>query len=535
MMTTAQPEVRKGGGFNPIWLIPVIAVVLGVWMVVHSWMTEGPEISISFETAEGLTAGKTKVKYRNVDMGVVQEVILSDDLKGVVAKVKLERQALEMLRDDTRFWVVTARIGLGNISGLDTLLSGAYIQLDPGNGKLGQRKFAALKLPPQTPDNAPGLRLRLHSDQAGSVSAGDSVVYKGYKVGRVESMTFDPERRKAAYVIFIDAPFHELIDSSVRFWNVSGISLNASANGIEISTGSMDTVLLGGVTFGTPPGVPEGEVVEANTEFALFKDYAQILEDPYTHGTYFVVRFSQSLKGLVPNAPVEYRGIHIGHVERLLMKEMMSGASSRKAEGTGLPIPVLIYIEPGRISLPDVEASVEALRTAIITGVPNGMRATLASGSLLTGAKYINIDYFPEQEELEVGEWGGYTTIPTIGTGLDQIELKVNELLDKINKLPLDATVVNANAALAGLKTILEAQSTQALPGELNATLIELRTTLDGFSPDSAFYQNLNASMQQLNRTLGNLESVTRTLSGQPNAAIMPSTLPKDPIPEARR
>ncbi len=543
-MTTAQAEIRKGKSFNPIWAIPVIAVVLGVWMVVHSWMTEGPEIQIAFKTAEGLTAGKTKVKYRNVEMGTVMEVILTDDFEGVIAKVKLERQALPLLRDDTRFWVVTARISLGNISGLDTLLSGAYIQLAPGEGTVGQRSYTALEEPPLTPVGAPGLRLTLYGDHAGSVSAGDAVVYKGYKVGRIESMTFDPDRRQVKYVTFIDAPFHELIDSSVRFYNISGISVSAGADGLKITTGSMETVLLGGVTFGTPPGMPKGEPVEHNAEFHLYPSKEQSLENPFKHGMYYVVRFSQSLKGLLPGAPVEYRGIPIGRVVRLLVKELMVQAmeSPVKLEGTGEPIPVLIYLEPARLELPDSKASVENMRYAIATGIANGMRATLETGNLLTGAKYIGIDYFPVDKVEQIGSWGEYETIPTIGGGFDQIMVQVNALLYKFNAMPLEDTVTSANSAIAeldrtlkGLRVILEEQSSKDLPDELKATLEELRATLAGLSPDSSFYQNLNATLLQLNRTLGNVESLTRTLAGQPNAAIMPSTLPQDPIPEARR
>jgi len=519
-------------------------VVLGVYMVIHTWMTEGPEIEIAFATAEGLTAGKTKVKYRDVEMGVVQEVVLTEDLQGVIARVKLERQALPMLRDDTRFWVVTARVSLGNVSGLDTLLSGAYIQISPGTGEVGQRKFTALEKPPLTPEDAPGLRLRLHSDQAGSVSTGDAVVYKGYQVGRVESAAFDSQRRMMTYVIFIDAPYHELVDSSVRFWNVSGVSVKAGAEGLEITTGSLDTVLLGGITFGAPPDVPVGDKVAQNTEFKLYKSYDEVLENPYSAGMYYVVSFAQSLKGLLPGAPVEYRGIHIGRVERVLIKESVAAAiqSTSTLRGTGQPIPVLIYLEPGRFSLPDDQSSVSFLESVIRTGVQYGLRASLASGNLLTGAKLVAIDYFPDQEGGELGEWQGYTTIPTIGTGFEQIEVKVNALLDKFNELPLEDTVAQANAAiaeldktLAGLRVILEDPGTQALPEELGETLKELRATISGLSPESPFYQNLNATLQQLNRTLGNVESLTRTLSGQPNAAIMPSQLPKDPIPEAQR
>lgn len=541
-MTTAQPEIRKGKTFNPIWLIPVIAAVLGVWMVVHSWMTEGPEIQIAFKNAEGLTAGKTKVKYRNVDMGTVMEVILTDDFEGVIAKVKLERQALPLLRDDTRFWVVTARIGLGNISGLDTLLSGAYIQLAPGEGTIGQREYTALAKPPLTPTGAPGLRLELYGDHASSVNAGDSVVYKGYKVGRIESMTFDPDRRQVKYLMFIDAPFHELIDSSVRFYNVSGISVSAGADGLKISTGSMDTVLLGGVSFGTPPGMPEGEPVEHHTEFHLFRSKEESLENPFAHGMYYVVRFAQSLKGLLPGAPVEYRGIPLGRVERLMVKEMIEEGMAEKKAGVGEPIPVLIYIEPARLELPDQSSSIALMQHSIATGVANGLRASLETGNLLTGAKYIGIDYYRDDAVAELGSFGDYTTIPTVGGGFDQVMVQVTDLLDKFNALPLEDTVTSANSAIAeldrtlkGLRVILEEQSTKDLPDELKATLEELRATLAGLSPDSPFYQNLNATLLQLNRTLGNVESLTRTLSGQPNAAIMPSKLPQDPIPEARR
>jgi len=541
-MTTAQAEIRKTNAFNPIWLIPIIAVVLGVWMVVHSWMSEGPEIQIAFNTAEGLEAGKTKIKYRNVVMGLVQEVILADDFEGVIAKVKLERQALPLLREDTRFWVVTARIGLSNVSGLDTLLSGAYIQLAPGTGEKGKKTFTGLEIPPLTPTGAPGLRLKLYAEQAGSVSTGDSVVYEGYKIGRVESMDFDPERRKVSYVIFIDAPFNDLIDDSVRFYNISGISINAGADGVTISTGSMDTILLGGITFSTPPGMPKGEPVEHNTEFKLYDSKAAANDNPFKHGTYYVVRFSQSLKGLKPGAPVEYRGIPFGRVKHIMMKEMFEDQTRKGLKAYGEPLPVLIYVEPGRLEFPDTEASVADLTQAISRGVTHGMRATLESGNILTGAKYISIDYYKNEPPTETGTWGEYTTIPTLPGGFDQIMVQVTALLEKLNALPLDQTVASVNSALeeldgtlAGLRQIVESQSTQDLPEELKVTMHKLQETLDGLSPDSPFYRNFNATLLQLNRTLGNMESLTRTLSSQPNAAIMPSKLPNDPIPEAKR
>ena len=540
-MTTATPEIRKGATFNPIWIIPILALLLGAYMVIHTWMTEGPTITVVFNTAEGLTAGKTKVKYRNVDMGTVEEVVLADDFEQVVAKIKLEPQARELLRDDTRFWLVTARVGLGNISGLDTLLSGAYLQLSPGEGAKGKRSFEALEAPPLTPMGAPGIRLVLYSDHAGSISTGDSVLYKGYKVGRVESTRFDSKRRQVVYEAFIDAPFHELINSSVRFYNISGISVAAGADGLKITTGAMDTVLLGGVSFSAPPGLPPGEPVEHNTEFRLYKSKELAQDRPFEYLLPMVLRFDQSIKGLKHGAPVEYRGIPVGRVERVMIKEALAEMKFESRAGMGEALPVLIYIEPALLGLPDTMESVEALRDNMSMSVRNGFRATLETGNLLSGAKYVYLDFFENAPDAAIGSFGEYVTLPTLDSGLDQVLVKVNSLLDKFNALPLDDTVVNVNAALAeldatlaGLRVILEEDSTKALPGELNDTLRDLRQTLDGFSPGSAMYQSLENTLQQLNRTMGNVESLTRTLSSQPNAAIMPSTPTPDPIPEAR-
>jgi paraquat-inducible protein B len=531
-----------GSSVSAIWFIPLLALLLGAYMVVHGWMTEGPEIEIAFSTAEGLEAGKTKIKYRSVDMGVVEKVRLSDDFKGVIATAKLERQALELLREDTEFWVVTARVGVGQVTGLSTLLSGAYIQIDPGQGEPGRREFVALETPPLTPTDADGLRLSLNSDTASSVSTGDAVLYNGYKVGRVESEQFKADGSQVNYTVFIDAPYHNLVNSSSRFWDVSGVSLSAGADGFKVETGSLDTILLGGVAFGLPDGVRTGQPVKHNAEFKLYGSYEDILANPFRYGTYYVVSFSQSIKGLQPGAPVEFRGIQVGRVERILMKESLEEALDKGLEGRGDPIPILIYVEPARMELPDSEASVDIMRNSIETGVGNGMRASLESGNLLTGAKYIGIDYFPNAEPAELGSFQEWSTIPTIGTGLGQLQQQLSSILNMFNELPLQDTVESVNSAvssldetLGSLNTLLEQQGTQQLPAELNATLEDLRGILQGFSPDSEAYRSLNSSLLRLNRTLSNLESITGTLASQPNAVILPSDAPPDPIPEKTR
>ena len=538
-MTAEKVEIKDSRSISAIWIIPLLALVLGIYMVVHNWMTEGPDIEIAFKTASGLEQGKTKIKYRNVTMGVVQDVRLNSDFDGVIATAKLDRQALPLLREDTDFWVVTARVGLGNISGLDTLLSGAYIQLAPGKGDKEKRKFVALEQPPLTPADAPGVRVHLSSKQSSSISAGDAVLYAGYNVGRVETMEFNADSRELQYTLFIDAPYHDLVDTHSRFWDVSGISLSAGAAGFKVETGSLETILLGGVAFGLPPGIARGKPVGSDANFKLYDSFEDIQDNPYRYGTHYVTSFAQSIKGLSPGAPVEYRGITLGRVERIMLKESLQENIALGKQGEGAKIPVLIYLEPGRLEMPDDAQSIVDLRESITRGVINGMRASLETGNLLTGAKFINIDYYDEIEAAKVGEFDNYPTIPTLETGLGQLEQKVTSILDKLNALPLDATFTEANNAIATLNSTLENlnnlvmdDGTQRLPAQLDQTLKELSNVLEGFSSGSGAYQSINSSLLRLNRTLGNVESLSRTLTEKPNAVVFPSRTAPDPVPE---
>ena len=472
------------------------------------------------------------VKFRDVEMGTVEDVVLGENLEGIIAVIKMKREALPLLNDETRFWVVTAQIGGGGISGLDTILSGAYIQIAPGSSNTEALEFTGLEEPPLTPVDAPGIRLILLSERAVSVGPGDPVLFHGFEVGRVESLTFDPEKKQLRHVIFIDAPYHELVNSSVRFWDLSGISLSAGADGFKVEAGSLKSILQGGVTFATPPDFGVGVPVENNTEFRLFPDYADILESPFGYRTYYVVNFDQSIKGLLPNAPVEYRGIRIGEVKSVLLEELVAKGIRENAEPRGVPIPVLIYIEPGRFALPDTKESLELMSKTFEKGVRNGMRATLQIGNLLTGAQVVALDYFDDAPAAELGEFEGYVTIPTVVTGLSGLEEKISRLLDKANQLPIENTlgsinlaVTELNSSLKALRVVLENDNLRAIPAELQSTLEALRTILedDGIREipgeikstlAAARFQLQGESTEayQLGRTLKEVESAARAL-----------------------
>ena len=544
-MTELKPAISRRHRLSAIWIIPLITLVIGVSLVVRTLMAQGPVIMLDFVNADGLEAGRTKVKLLNVDVGFVHKIKLKNDMSGVTAIIKLKKDALSLLHEDTRFWVVRPRFGTRGVSGLETIVAGSYIEIAPGVGLLGRLEFVGLEEPPITSVDAPGRRLTLLSNHAGSIRAGNPILYKGYKVGRIETMTFDAKQRQVRYDAFVDAPFHELIDSATRFWNTSGISVSASAGGLEVQTGSLDTVLLGGVEFGWPPESSPGKAVDAGREFKLYDSYNDMVKNPFRYGVDYVVSFKQTMHGLVPGAPVEYRGIKVGQVKRILFKELVA----QRLTGEGKAIPVLIHLEAGRLELPDNENSIPRIKNMIGQGVHKGLRATLQTGNLLTGQQRININYFPEEGYAELGKFEQYAVIPSVTTGVQRMGTQVEAFLDKLNALPLsqimmrtnkilgesDTLILSVTEMLDSVNNVLGSEDVKVLPAELEATLVALRHTLMGLSPESQMSQNVGASVNSLNATLENLDALIRQISKRPSSILLPTSPESDPVPEARR
>lgn len=527
-MSEAAAKVTKRRRVSKIWLIPIVALVIGAWMVVHTWRNQGPQITITFASGEGIEADKTKIKLRDVELGHVESVRLADDFQHVVVTSRLEKFAKPLLRDDTQFWVVRPRVGPGGVSGLGTLLSGGYIQLSPGNSEKRRRDFFGLEEPPVTPWGVPGLRFKLVSERAGSVGAGDPILYKGFRVGRIDSADFDTKTQTMNYGAFVEAPYDQLVTTSTRFWRASGVSFTASMEGISLSTGSLETILIGGVTFGQPEGIEPGESVPVGAVFELYPDQAAVNARPYKYGIEYVVRFSRSVRGLKPNSWVEFRGIPVGRVERIMIDHL----EVLKSTGEGLSIPVLIKVEPGMIGLPDTEVGATELAKAIANAVRHGLRATLATGSLLTGSLYVSLGMYPDEPVAEMTAFADYPTIPTTGGGLEAIENRVVMLLDKVNALPLENLIEEIESAVTSVNAILDGPAMRTLPKSVESTLAELRTALTGISADSPLQERLVRTLAELDRTLGTLRNVLETIDEKPNSLIFSRERAKDPEPK---
>jgi paraquat-inducible protein B len=282
--------------------------------------------------------------------------------------------------------------------------------------------------------------------------------------------------------------------------------------------------------------------VEPGTEFTLHRNRESTSENPHIHGIDLVVAFKSSIRGLEPGAPVEYRGIRVGTVKRVMLSEYIRTG----LQSSGEPIPVLIRMEPGRFKLGDTPEAVAQLKSAIELAVSNGFRGSLETGNLITGALYVGFDYYPDAEPVEVGEYEGHPEIPTIESGLAQLAKKVAGFLDQLNSLPLDETVGSVNAAVAQLdgtlktlndvlaevRTIAASDGAQNLPGDLQATLAQLTETLNGFSSGSPIYGRLEETLSELNATLHNIQRLTHRLQEKPNAIIFSGSPAEDPEPE---
>ena len=532
-----------------MWLIPVVACLIGVWMTIAHYRTLGPEIYIEFATADGLEAGKTKIKSLSVAVGTVEEIHLKDDLKGVVVKVQLDRKAASLLREDTQLWVVRPRITSAGVSGLSTLLSGAYIELAPGVGKIesSKTKFIGLEEVPVTPLSAPGLHFKLLSDNPASVSVGDPLIFHGYEVGQVEKTILDPVSKKIVIYCFIKKPFNSLVTSNTRFWNSSGFSLKATPAGFKLHAGSLGSILRGGIAFGLPKNTNPGDAVDNNEEFHLYRDEDSINKITYKYFAEYLLYFESSVRGLEAGAPVLYRGVRMGTVMKVSFDNYADVVAASINEGErGLSIPVLVRFEPGRWFGEDTAESLSIFKDNIAKNVADGARASIATGNLLTGSRVVTVDFIDDAEPATMEKSGEFMTIPTVSAGLEDVERKISEILNKINQMPLNqvmndtsvminkltSAIETADKTVLDLHTMLGSKDAQQLPNSINTTLNELKEVLEGLSPESSLYNELSNSIEQLNETLHNIESVTHTMDTKPSSLIFSKPKPQDIQPE---
>ncbi|MDR0219202.1 MAG: intermembrane transport protein PqiB [Enterobacteriaceae bacterium] len=540
----AQARISKLKSWSPVWIVPIITVLIGAWILFYHFSHQGPEVTLITSNAEGIEAGKTKIKSRSVNVGVVERVSLSDNLGEVIIKARLNDGMEKLLHKDTAFWVVKPQIGREGVSGLSTLLSGAFIELQPGKEGTEERKFALLGSPPLASPDAKGIRLILTSEKAERLAAGDPVLFRGYRVGSVETSTFDAKSRLASYQIFVNAPYDGLLTKNVRFWKASGVAFDLSSQGLRVEVAALSTLFAGGVSFDVPHGWDLGRPVKEKEVFKLYESEKNIENSLYADHKDFLLFFSDSVRGLQKGAPVEFRGIRVGTVAKVPF--YTEGIKQRL--NSDFRIPVLVNMEPERFE--------KEIGNGFYTDkelqelVSHGLRASLKPGNLLTGALFIDLDFYPDEKAWNGPQKiAGYEILPTTSGGLVQIQQKVTMALDKINKMPIEPVFIQATKTLEeSQKTIKAAQKTmnelnnilaskeaQGLPKDLHNTLNELNHSMQGIQPGSPVYNRLVDNMQQLDQVLRELQPVLKTLNNKSNALVFEAEATADPEPKKAR
>ncbi|SDJ40254.1 paraquat-inducible protein B [Pseudomonas delhiensis] len=517
-------EVRtRRWNLSLVWIVPIIALLVGASLVVRNWMQQGPVISISFATGEGLEAHKTQVKYRSVVIGEVTSVELARDRKGVVTTVQLSKDAESFASRGAKFWVVRPRIGAGGVSGVDTLLSGAFIGADAGEASAPEKNFTGLESPPPITYGEKGKRFTLSADDLGSLDIGSSIYYRRIPVGQVVSYALREDGKGVDIGVFVNAPYDAFVTQDTRFWNASGVDVSVDANGLKVNTESLSSLLMGGLAFGTPPFAANAAPAADQQSFRLFADRDSALAPPSGIAQHLRFRFDQSMRGLSVGAPVEFMGVAFGKVTSVQLDYDEVKQS--------FPVMVEAVVYPARLG-PVHEKMLkafgqspgeEAARRLIGTFVEHGLRAQARSGNLITGQMYISLDFYPDARKVGFDAAAQPFVIPTVPGNLDKLQEQLQEVVERIRKLPLEHIANNLDGSLRELQKSLKQFNAQTLPG-VKGTLDEVRKTLQtanaALAEDSPQRQKLGDTLEELDRMSRSLRDLSDYLGRHPESLI---------------
>ncbi len=529
------------------WLLPIAAVMFAAWILWETYTERGPLVRIKFDNAGGVTAGETRLRRNDVDVGTVEAVRLAEDLDSVIVEVRLDPQVSPYLDDNTRFWIVNARINTTEISGLGTLLSGSYIEVD-WDDEIGERQtdFEGLSEPPLTKRGTPGLRLSLSADEAGYIYVGSPVFLRQLEVGQVERRRLSDDGNKVMFDIFIEAPFQKFVFPATRFFGVSGVEAKLGSDGASVRVESIAALFTGGIAFENPADVSDMEpVVTASArEFTLY-DSRSAARDSFFDGDddarfRYLATFKGSVKGLRRDATIEYNGLRVGRVVDVK-------AGLPKEAGSEAIAVATLQFQPRRLGLGEI--SPEELQTKLASYVDSGLRVQLATGNLLTGSLIVKLVDIPDALPAEIDQsTSPYPTLPVIRSNVEAVTADVETLIKNLSELPLSSLVSAATDLLEDTRGLLNDPEISGLPSQLSASLesigraagkVEIASNnlptmvsaltsasrnandvLEGLSPDSEIYIELSAAVRELKLAAKSIAAFAELLEENPNAVF---------------
>ncbi len=519
---SADSTISNKPGFSMVWLLPLVALLVSGWLIYKSVSEKGLSITIDFPTAEGLEVDKTKIRYLDVDVGKVTAISINDDLKTIRVTAQINSAANHYLKEQTAFWVVRPQVGLGGVSGLNTLLSGSYIELKPGGGK-NRQHFTGLIVPPVLRNHADGKQFILETDKLGSMRPGTPINFHDIPVGEVLSHNLADDGNSIHLTVFINTPYDRFIRKNTHFWVDSGINISAGAEGFKVRTGPLVSLLSGGIAFRTSL---KDSPADIEPEYALFKLYDNFDESSqitYTNTLKYVMFFNGSVRGLTEGAPVQLRGIPVGRVTDISLE-----LDKKKAE---LRIPVIVELEPDRVKV--IHDEVKVTNEDILEQLINkGLRAQLQVGSLVTGQLLIDLDFHPGSKRTSHDNHTTFPEFPTTASSLEEIAHSAQVILDKMAKLPLDKVTDEMNLTMSALRdtsktatrmlatadgTLATANQTLSKAG---GTINSAQHVLSNLEPGSNGYYEFHKLLQELTQTTRSVKQLTDYLEQHPESLL---------------
>jgi len=529
-----EPEIARNR-LSYLWLLPVIALGIGLWLAWSRLSQIGPIIQIAFTSAEGLEAGKTKIRYKDLAVGTVTSIDLSNDLKQIIVTAQMLRTAEPLLKKDSQFWIVKPQISASGITGLGTIVSGNYITVSPGKDEDRANHFTGLDEAPQIQSTEEGLRVRLLTNDARGVNVGTAIYYRGIAVGQIEQIRFSEHYDNLYLTAFIHAPYDRLITNNTKFWNVSGINFSMGAEGANLEMQSLEALVRGGITFSTPTTLNNNDTpASPGTVYTLFENERASTERTGFEKEYYVVYFDSTTRGLRQGAPVYFNGMNIGEV----YDETANTAVT----------PVLIALEPDRIDR--VNRQEKRDRNLITDLVKHGLQATLENGNLITGDKIITLKQYPDDiRSLRKDTYSNYLVLPSRADSISQLTDDINSIVTTVKKLPLEEIAANTKDATAALKNTLTSPAFRHLDQtlkQLDKTLVsiqkagdstdkvltqlnqqmktlgkQLEQTLYNIGPESNLTYSLQETLKTVQRSMKSINDVMRKIDDKPNVLIM--------------
>lgn len=502
-----------------IWIIPLVALLIGVSLAVKSILETGPAIQVSFRTADGLVAGKTTVRYKQVNIGLVRHIELSKDRSHVLVHIELARSASNFAAKDSRFWVVRPRIGANGVSGIDTLLSGAYIEVDGGKSTVEQETFQGLDVPPVVASDVPGKIFFLQTDDLGSLDVGSPIYYRRINVGQVSAYKLADDGQSVQLQVFIQSPYDRFVTTDARFWQASGVDVSVGASGIKVDTQSLASIVAGGIAFGYPENSHAG-VAASRQSFKLWDSQDNALKEPDGQPRWIVMYFDQSLRGLSVDAPIDFMGIEIGNVKSINVEFGQNYQQLR------MQVEAVIY--PSRLAH---GKELDPHGVILKRFIEQGWRAQMRTGNLLTGQNYIAFDVFPKAKPATLlFTPDGMAEIPTTPTELSGLQAQVSQIADKLTKFPLVEIGQDVRKTLANMNTAIEStdklvkQLDGTIAPSMQATLDDARRTLKSsetiLSSDAPMQQDIRRALQQMTRAAASIQLMADYIEQHPESLI---------------